>query len=266
MTTYALLTQICPACGNIVEYQSLTSTNSFGSPDLDLRPPPMHRNTIHTWVVRCHQCECCFEPDSESNDLDFDVMDTDEYKQLSKDQTLPELAKDFMCLGMLKRYLDGKIDALLHAAWVCDDEELVLQANTCRKKAYEILAKNYETGLYQHCADYIGNPKKGLIALDLLRRSQNFELAQQKIDKVKVAIGKSTDPDKKVMQAVLRFQAEKIGKRDERTFTIKDAVESVSKNTKQMDSKKINIHKIKRFTKDARFWIKRYISRHRSCL
>ena len=134
------------------------------------------------------------------------------------------------------------------------------------QKAYEILAKNYETGLYQHCADYIGNPKKGLIALDLLRRSQNFELAQQKIDKVKVAIGKSTDPDKKVMQAVLRFQAEKIGKRDERTFTIKDAVESVSKNTKQMDSKKINIHKIKRFTKDARFWIKRFISRHRSCL
>lgn len=227
MTTYAFLNQICPACGNTFEYQSLASTNSFGSPDLDLRPPPMHRNTMHTWVVRCHQCDCCFKPDSESNDLNVGIIDTEEYKQLRKNQTLPELAKDFMCLGMLQKYPDGKITALLHAAWVCDDEELELQANTCRKKAYEILAKNYETGLYQHCADYIGNPKQELIVLDLLRRSQNFELAQQKIDKVKVAIGKSTDDDKKVMLDVLRFQAKKIGKRDDRTYTIHDAVESV---------------------------------------
>ena len=188
----------------------------------------MHRNTMHTWVVRCHQCGCCFKPDSESNDLNVEVMDTEDYKQLSRDQTLPELAKDFMCLGMLQQSPDDKSTALLHAAWVCDDEESELEANTCRKKAYEILADNYETGLYQHYADYIGNPKQGLVALDLLRRSQNFELAQQKIDKVKIAIGKSTDPEKKVMQAVLRFQTEKIGKQDDQTYTIKDAVDSVT--------------------------------------
>jgi hypothetical protein len=229
MTTYAFVTQVCPACGNINEYQSLRSTNTFGSADLDLRPPPMKRDTLHTWVKRCSECDCCFQTGLEGNDLNLEIMDTEKYQRVGKDHTLPELAKDFIRLGMLLQRLEKKSSAWLHAAWVCDDAESKTQASRCRKKAYDLIAENYETGRHQHSADYIGNPGPGLLALDLLRRSQHFELAQQKIDKVKIAVGETTDPDKEVMQAVVRFQAEKIGTQDAHTYTIRDAVDYVLK-------------------------------------
>lgn len=229
MTTYALQTRLCPACGNISEYRSLRSTNSCGSPDLDLRPPPMKRNTMHTWVIHCSECDCCFQPRSENKDLDFEIIDTDEYRRISQDQTLPKLAKNFMRLGKLSRDLDDQSAAWLRAAWVCDDEESKIQACTCRKKAYDILAENYEYGRQQHSADYIENPGRGLIALDLLRCSLHFEYALKKIDIVKRAVEGSVASEKEVMQAVVRFQAEKIVAQDARIYTIKDALAHVTK-------------------------------------
>lgn len=159
-------------------------------------------------------------------------MDSEEYQRIGEDQTLPELAKDFIRLGMLLQARDQQSSAWLHAAWVCDDEENEPEARKCRKKAYDILADNYESGRYQHYADYVGNPEKGLRALDLLRRSQHFELARQKIDKIKLAVGESTSSEKEVMEAVVRFQAEKIGAQDARNYTIRDAINYVPNEAK----------------------------------
>lgn len=156
-------------------------------------------------------------------------MDSEAYRQVGQDSNLPELAKDFIRYGMLRYGYDHQTKAWLNAAWVSDDEENEAEAKRCRKKAYDILADNYESGRYQHCADYVGKPEKGLQALDLLRRSQHFELAQQKIDKITLAIADSSELNKEVMKSIVCFQAEKIDAQDARLYTIKDAIDYVQK-------------------------------------
>lgn len=229
MTTYAETTFTCPACGNTDAYTALMSTNAFGSADLDLRPPPMKRDTMHTWVRRCQKCSCCFADGTQGNDLNLEKIDSEAYRQVGQDSNLPELAKDFIRYAMIRYGRDDQTEAWLNAAWVCDDEENEPEARKCRKKAYDILADNYESGRYQLYADYVGNPEKGLQALDLLRRSQHFELAQQKIDKITLAIADSSEPNKEIMKSIVCFQAEKIDAQDARLYTIRDAINYVKK-------------------------------------
>jgi hypothetical protein len=229
MTTYAETTFTCPACGNTDAYTALMSTNAFGSADLDLRPPPMKRHTMHTWVRRCQKCSCCFADGTQGNDLNLEKIDSEAYRQVGQDSNLPELAKDFIRYAIIRYGHDDQTEAWLNAAWVCDDEENEPEARKCRKKAYDILADNYESGRYQLYADYVGNPEKGLQALDLLRRSQHFELAQQKIDKITLAIADSSEPNKEIMKSIVCFQAEKIDAQDARLYTIRDAINYVKK-------------------------------------
>jgi hypothetical protein len=229
MTTYAETTFTCPACGNTDAYTALMSTNAFGSADLDLRPPPMKRHTMHTWVRRCQKCSCCFADGTQGNDLNLEKIDSEAYRQVGQDSNLPELAKDFIRYAIIRYGYDDQTKAWLNAAWVCDDEENEPEARKCRKKAYDILADNYESGRYQLYADYVGNPEKGLQALDLLRRSQHFELAQQKIDKITLAIADSSEPNKEIMKSIVCFQAEKIDAQDARLYTIRDAINYVKK-------------------------------------
>ena len=56
MSTMCDFPRICAVCGAMHEYRILTSTNAFGSPDLDLRPPMMKRGTMHLWVQECPSC------------------------------------------------------------------------------------------------------------------------------------------------------------------------------------------------------------------
>jgi hypothetical protein len=56
MTTLYREKSRCAVCGIATEYTSIGSTNAFGSPDLDTRPPEMQRSTIFAWVQRCPEC------------------------------------------------------------------------------------------------------------------------------------------------------------------------------------------------------------------
>lgn len=40
-------------CGTKSNHMAIGSTNSFGSPDLDTRPPEMARSTIYQFIQRC---------------------------------------------------------------------------------------------------------------------------------------------------------------------------------------------------------------------
>ncbi|MBR4908658.1 MAG: hypothetical protein IKZ43_06585 [Acidaminococcaceae bacterium] len=46
MTTMFRQKYKCAVCGAEQEFYGIASTNSFGSPDLDLRPPEMQRSTM----------------------------------------------------------------------------------------------------------------------------------------------------------------------------------------------------------------------------
>ena len=56
MSTMHEFHRTCAVCGATHRYRILTSTNAFGSPDLDLRPPQMKRGTMPLWVQECPSC------------------------------------------------------------------------------------------------------------------------------------------------------------------------------------------------------------------
>ena len=43
MTSFTEIIEKCGICGTFTKHMVMLSTNSFGSPDLDLRPPGMER-------------------------------------------------------------------------------------------------------------------------------------------------------------------------------------------------------------------------------
>ena len=56
MTTFLQEKLTCVICGSTSKHEMLGSTNTYGSPDLDLRPPEMHRSTMDYWVQECPFC------------------------------------------------------------------------------------------------------------------------------------------------------------------------------------------------------------------
>src|ERR1044072_678127 len=46
----------CAQCGQESEHIVILSTNTFGTPDLDLRPARMKRDTMDCWVQECPHC------------------------------------------------------------------------------------------------------------------------------------------------------------------------------------------------------------------
>ncbi len=54
--------QICAMCGAKSTHRGIMSTNAFGSPDLDLRPPEMERSTMGSILRGCVGEEEAFGP------------------------------------------------------------------------------------------------------------------------------------------------------------------------------------------------------------
>ncbi len=138
MTTFAKETVVCGACGHVFTHQALASTNAFGSPDLDTRPPEMQRSTMRAWIQRCPSCGFCAR-DASKFDARFRVaMDTSCYRSQLTDARFPELASTFLCSGMLAEAVGQREDSgwcYLRAAWILDDASKDELAKLWRSKA-----------------------------------------------------------------------------------------------------------------------------------
>lgn len=87
MTTTFPQTIKCAICGASNEVFVLGSTNSFGSPDLDLRPPGMARNNLPIEIQTCSNCG--FSAHDISDDF-FEEIE-DEQEKTSKSISLQSL-------------------------------------------------------------------------------------------------------------------------------------------------------------------------------
>ena len=90
----------CPNCNDEVEYTDLMSTNSMGYPDLDLRPPPMQRDTLHTYIKVCHSCGCRFAKIYPKELFRDEIIKSPEYLKILHDKKTPSLAKDFLAYAI----------------------------------------------------------------------------------------------------------------------------------------------------------------------
>jgi hypothetical protein len=124
MTTFAPQSVACGNCRHVFTHHTVASSYTFGSPDLDTRPPEMQRSTMHAWIQRCPSCGYCSHDASEFDARFREVVESAEYRSQLADTCCPEVASTFICARMLAEAAGRGADAgwaYLHAAWALDD-------------------------------------------------------------------------------------------------------------------------------------------------
>jgi hypothetical protein len=223
MTTIFSSDVRCAVCGHESHVSQIGSTNSFGSSDLDTRPPEMKRSTIWAWVFSCPGCGYCASDLAEDvGELNAIVCSPD-YQARLKDKRCPAKANEFLCQALIAKHLGGMQVAAwstLHAAWICDDSaKHAQQAIECRKAALALLLE----------AERAGDPMfddpagSGAMRVDLLRRSGDFPAARAAVDSMIVGA------DEGIIRSILIFQKHLIEASDTAAHLVSEAVDFVEK-------------------------------------
>ena len=215
MTSFAHKVYECAICGGFVECSILGSTNTFGSADLDLRPPEMMRSTMDVWLQECLNCRYVNSDVSKAVNNAKAIMETDEYKSIVNDSSIPQLARRFAQYSLLQRTdVEASGIALIRAAWACDDEKANLLAQCFRNKAADILLK---LELFEDTEEV---PTLAVMLVDVLRRSSRFEEARKLIANL-TSFGTITSNP--IVLSVLKYQSFLCENGDVSCHTVADA-------------------------------------------
>lgn len=201
----------CAICGETSSQPVLMSTNTWGHPDLDLRPPEMKRSTMITWVLECPHCGYVSER------LDMDTPISKEFLEKDKYQTCEN--HDFkrpLAARFYKNYLisketgnkSGEFTNLLYCAWVCDDAEDIL-AVEIRQKASEIAGQLID-------ANHENKENLLLMKADLMRRANRFDDIIEEYENVRF--------EDDLLNQIIAFQIEKAKESDNQCYTVEDVV------------------------------------------
>ena len=214
MTTMYQDTVKCYVCGKESKQTVLGSTNSFGSSDLDLRPPEMMRGTMEYWAHECPYCGYI------AKNIDLGTVVTEvwlarvEFINANNIEFKSELAK-----RCYKEYLINLEDeniykafaVILNAAWACDDAQDIGNAVLCRNLALDLIDELIEKE---------DDPSTLMLQkIDLLRRSNQFNKALGEFSGISM--------DKDLLQDILDFQLEKVKKHDNACYTVEDVKKSI---------------------------------------
>jgi hypothetical protein len=205
----------CVLCEEQTLLPVLTSTSSFGPPDLDLRPAEPARNSIFAWVQRCGSCAYCAPSIGRATPSTRTVVESSAYRALLGRADLPELARSFLCSSLVFDQGGERAAAArnaIEAAWACDDAGAVAEAARCRLRAVELLRESDAEGdtLFPDPAT------ECVVIVDLLRRARRFEDA---VDQVAGVL----EADEHVA-ALLMFSRSLALARDSGRYTVEDAL------------------------------------------
>ncbi len=221
MTDMAPVEMRCALCGHEETVHVLLSTNQFGSPDLDLRPPPMARDTLEYCM---HQCSGCgfVSPDLTEADREArGIVKSPEYQEQLQRPENPPLANRYLARAIIQRSTkqwEQAARACVCAAWACDDEEKTDQARACRERALDDFALWMKHRDFKPTAE--AEVGQSLLVIDLNRRAGRFDAASLHCQSL------TGRPELKgTALAVWRFQCELIGRRDTACHTIGEAFE-----------------------------------------
>jgi hypothetical protein len=230
MTTFGKEEVTCRVCGARSTRHVLNSTNTFGSRDLDLRPPPMMRETMDAWVQCCSDCGLCAPRLDTVPSGAKDVVRTTEYQAVLQDPRFPRLANQFRAQSFLEER-SGDISAAascaLHAAWVCDDAGSIELAVECRNHAIALFSQAATSkALSKGYASKQGSQTdaSNLLLADLCRRANRLDEARARCQPV-------LESTEKTMRAVARFQLALMEKGDTAAYTIAEAVKAAPEAT-----------------------------------
>jgi hypothetical protein len=196
----------------------LASTNTRGSPDLDLRPSEMQRSTMHVWLQECPRCGFVNGNLSDPLPKAKEIINSAQYLSLSNDPGVPRLAGRFARFALLNKD-DPEVAglALLKAAWVCDDEGEKVQAEDFRCQAADRMLE------LRPFADDEDRVTPAAVLIDILRRAGRFDEAKSLIESIR---GFSSVTKNEVIFSVLNYQDGLCDRGDTKAHTVADAAES----------------------------------------
>ncbi len=214
MTRILSRTVACALCGRSVEVPWLVASHRLGAADLDTRPPFMERGTIAVWVAECPGCGYCAYDLSTAGPQAAEVVKTPEYLSARKDPSRRAIANRFLCAAMALDAAGAPTRAFwaaIHAAWVCDDDDVQGQlagqrapASECRMIAVEYAARARKEGLSIES----GPGAAELVLSDVLRRAGRFGEARGM-----VRLGIEARPEAPV-ERLLAFEKRLIARKD----------------------------------------------------
>lgn len=216
MTTEHLDLQ-CALCGHGQRVPVAPRGSSFGSADLDTRPPELLRSAIALEVQRCEACGFC-APDLRHAPAGIDraALD-DDYRALLDDASLPLTSRAFLCSARLQAAGGQLVEpfwSTLHAAWIADDAERPEAADHCRGLALAALRMARAAG-----RGVAGQPGlDDVIEADLLRRTGAFAEAARRL---RSALAR---PQSDVVEQVLRFQQDLVDEQDRGAHRVSEAL------------------------------------------
>ena len=161
----------CSVCGAKNEFPVLTSTNTFGGPDLDLRPAEMQRSTMSWWIQECPKCGYVSNNVSDKSPVTKEWLSSSKYSSCDGIAFSSALARRFYKQYLIQKKagnIEDAFYAVLRAAWSCDDSREVLNAKHCRETAIPLITKLI--------VENTGNRETLLIIkADLMRRAVQFD-------------------------------------------------------------------------------------------
>lgn len=178
MTTFRSEKVNCAVCGAENERCIMTSTTTFGGPDLDFRPPMVEREALWMNVTVCSECGFAAQDLSVSQENAAELVRGVDYQNILKPQGKAALRGAFGAAAYLAGQAGRFSEAgwlYVYAAWASDDQQADPDAIACRESAIEQFgqAQNIKQ---QFCGDA---EAEMLLLIDLNRRSRHFFDAQR---------------------------------------------------------------------------------------
>jgi len=205
--------QRCAICGETNAYGVIASTNAFGASDLDLRPPEMQRSTMPYWVQECPKCGYVAKSVADETNVDSEFLNSQGYRSCDGIEFKSALATRFYKHYLISHH-DGAnetaFNALLHAAWACDDSSDDDNALRCRLLSLPLLL-----GLIDEESDY--RETLLLVKADILRRAGRFDELLTEY----ASVSFSDD----LINAILAFQLSLAEKKDSSCYRVSDVPE-----------------------------------------
>lgn len=163
----------CFVCGAEVEVHLLDQLEARGPSDLDGRPGPPLRTAICEEVQRCPVCGFC-SPDlgnspGLSREQALQLLASPGYQGQLVNPRLNSTANNNLCWALIcreARRFEAAGQAVLRAAWLCDDGGAVEAARWCRERALELYLQAPAV------------PAVQAMQVELLRRLGRFEGAR----------------------------------------------------------------------------------------
>lgn len=226
----------CSVCGNKQSFPVYVSFSSFGPPDLDQRPFELDKKIMKNMLQKCPFCGYVAYDVSEPCPVDRRFLRSIAYRTCNWRFFLSPVAKRYY-----KQYLiackipnDAEAyDAVLHAAWACDDSHDKRNARYCRQLAVIQIDK-----LIQE-AD---NPKETveellLIKADLLRRSGRFSEVVRDYRRIRFSNERMND--------IRIYEIKMARRKNSKCCTVDDALEyqklEARRNKKELHKKNVQL-------------------------